>query len=155
MEKQLLTKLEKFLYAKNKLNWTCNEEGDIINAKGRKLGHVRKDGYRVTQFKYKKHTYRIYCHQYAYFFFHNEIVPCIDHINRIKTDNRKENLRSVNAQQNAQNRTCKNYSWHKRDEKWQVSLTIDGKRKYFGLYESEDEARQITNELKLKYYNQL
>jgi hypothetical protein len=34
-------------------------------------------------------------------------LPHIDHINRIKTDNRLENLRWVNPRQNANNRTSK------------------------------------------------
>lgn len=76
----------------------------------------------------------------------------IDHINRDKLDNRKENLRSVTHQQNMQNasRTRGNYtskyrgvSWSKERSKWVAKATLNGKQFPLGRYDSEAEANEV------------
>ena len=67
----------------------------------------------------------------------------IDHINRIKTDNRRANLREASMQ--CQNRNCgmrgdntsgiKGVYWHKRIGKWQAQIAVDGQDKYLGYFE--------------------
>ena len=53
----------------------------------------------------------------------------VDHINRIKTDNRFENLRYCTNRENSLNRECvdkaKGYSWHKDRNKWRAHITIN------------------------------
>jgi hypothetical protein len=48
------------------------------------------------------HAYYVSGHQFAWFVLYNETVNCIDHINRIKTDNRPANL-NVTTSQNSMN----------------------------------------------------
>lgn len=74
----------------------------------------------------------------------------IDHINGNKSDNRVENLRIVTQRENTT--TCfvrkskKNSSehvgvtWSKSSKKWMARIKVNGKSKYIGSFESEQEA---------------
>lgn len=71
----------------------------------------------------------------------------IDHINRIKTDNRKSNLRIVNPQTNAFNRDkqSNNTSGYKgvcqlSDGTWQAQIQHCGKALYLGKYDDIESA---------------
>jgi hypothetical protein len=72
----------------------------------------------------------------------------IDHINRLKTDNRWINLREVSRQCNIRNsnnyRTntsgIKGVSWHNPSNKWMSYIYINNKRKNLGYYKSFDNA---------------
>jgi len=66
----------------------------------------------------------------------------VDHINRIKTDNRLVNLRLVTCQQNHFNLGAKGYCWNKRARKWQAQIRINGKNKHLGYYDHEEDAHQ-------------
>lgn len=72
-----------------------------------------------------------------------------DHINHNSLDNRKNNLRIVTNRQNQQNRRGKYSSrypgvcWNKRDKKWRARLKINGKYKFLGNFNSEDEAFEM------------
>ena len=68
----------------------------------------------------------------------------IDHINRNRQDNRLENLRWATRTENSRNNERKGYCFHKKANKWKVEVCC----KYYGLYETEEEARQRANEIK-------
>lgn len=91
-------------------------------------------------------------------FMHREIIDCpkgkfIDHINRTKLDNRKCNLRVATSSQNGINRGLqptntsgyKGVSYHKKANKWQARLSIDGKLRHLGCYETKEEAAKAYN----------
>lgn len=65
----------------------------------------------------------------------------VDHINRIRHDNRLINLRLVTNQQNMFNTNAKGYSWHKARNKWSAQIHINGKKKHIGYYVEEEDAR--------------
>jgi hypothetical protein len=72
----------------------------------------------------------------------------IDHINEVKTDNRVENLRLIGHRENVA-RSIKNststyvgVSWSKNAKKWISQITIDGKTKYLGLFDNEEDANK-------------
>lgn len=65
----------------------------------------------------------------------------VDHINRIKHDNRLVNLRLVTHQQNAFNTGAKGISWNKTANKWQARICVNGKSKSLGYYVNEEDAR--------------
>jgi len=76
---------------------------------------------------------------------HNVVI---DHINEIKTDNRVENLRLIGHRENVA-RSIKNststyigVSWSKNAKKWISQITIDGKTKYLGLFDNEEDANK-------------
>ena len=93
----------------------------------------------------------VYAHRLAWFYVYGEWPDQIDHINGKKSDNRIKNLRNVNVQQNAQNKTSaqKNsesqtlgVSWHKRAKKWQAHICVYKERKYLGLFENVADAHK-------------
>lgn len=77
----------------------------------------------------------------------------IDHINRIRDDNRICNLRLATASENAANRSPargsssahKGVTWH-RCGRWQAQIEHAGHNRYLGLYKTEDAAAQAYRE---------
>lgn len=67
----------------------------------------------------------------------------IDHINRIRSDNRVENLRIVTHQQNAFNcSNTKGYTFRKDLNKYLARICINGTEKYLGCFDTAEEARE-------------
>ncbi len=72
----------------------------------------------------------------------------VDHINRIRLDNRRANLRVVDRAQHAQNLsprtgTTSSYRgvfWNTREECWEASANLNGRAHYLGRFTSEREA---------------
>ena len=79
----------------------------------------------------------------------NPKTSSIDHINRNRLDNRKENLRACTDSENNKNRKISSgkSSCHRgvsfRNGKWQVVIRIDGKLKWFGYFKTEEEAADV------------
>jgi len=73
----------------------------------------------------------------------------IDHINRIKTDNRLENLRVITAKENSYNRTkskssTNNYKGvQKRGDKYVATISKDGKTHQIGGFKTEEDAAKV------------
>jgi hypothetical protein len=77
----------------------------------------------------------------------------VDHINRIKNDNRIENLREVSHQQNQFNRSnTKGYTFNKFHNKFNASIRINKKNIHLGYFPTEDEARDAYIKAKEKYH---
>lgn len=72
----------------------------------------------------------------------------IDHINRIKDDNRIANLREATHAQNQQNATKRRSNtsgftgvcWHIGDRKWRADIRADKKRKWLGNFDTPEAA---------------
>lgn len=72
----------------------------------------------------------------------------LDHVNRVRTDNRIANLREVTNKQNQQNasKSSRNTSghpgvvWHKQNSKWQATIMHNYKRRYLGCFTNIEEA---------------
>jgi hypothetical protein len=81
----------------------------------------------------------------------------VDHINRIKTDNRFENLRYCTRRENNLNmdRVDNAKGYYLNNNKWQSQISIKGKQKYLGRFEKEEDAHQAFLEACAKYRNEL
>ena len=97
---------------------------------------------------------------------HREIMgfpegTLIDHISRVKTDNRRENLRLATNKQNQQNRGkqrnntsgYKGVGIRKKLNKYIAHIGVDGKRLYLGIFDCPKEAAVTYNKAGLKYHD--
>lgn len=69
----------------------------------------------------------------------------VDHINRNPLDNRKENLRRCTCRENNLNKRnntsgCPGVRWHSQGKKWNARITIKGKEKSLGMFNTFEEA---------------
>ena len=84
----------------------------------------------------------------------------IDHINRIRTDNRITNLRDVSHKQNQQNASKRSdntsgypgVSWYKLDSKWAAWIRHNQKLIHLGCYDTIEEAVAARKAGELKYW---
>lgn len=92
---------------------------------------------------------RIWREHILIFLFHNGKLPTqeIDHVNRVYSDNRIENLREASRNSNCSNRTgwgthskYKGVHRRKRGKPWAATITINKKTNWLGAYASEIEA---------------
>ena len=77
----------------------------------------------------------------------------IDHIDINSLNNNIENLRVATQQQNMWNKNCKGYSFDKKNNKWRVRISVDGKSINGGYFNTEEEAIKKRAELKNQYHN--
>jgi predicted RNA methylase len=89
----------------------------------------------------------------------------IDHADGNPLNNQKYNLRICNRQENLRNtnkykrrKKCsseyKGVSFHKKANKWEAGLQVEGRRKWLGLFESEIEAAKVYNKAALTYFGE-
>ena len=86
----------------------------------------------------------------------------VDHINHDPSDNRKCNLRCVNRSQNGRNKKlrsdstsgCAGVCYRKDNGKWRVSITVNGRRKNLGQYDSFEEAVAVRKAAEEQYFGQ-
>lgn len=99
--------------------------------------HIRNDGYIATNINGK-------CVKLHQFLLGKEKGKVIDHKNGDKKDNRKQNLRHVTQGINIMNREStklfRGCSWNKRDKRYYVTISKDGKRKHIGVFKTLEEA---------------
>jgi len=101
-------------------------------------------------------------HRMIFLYHHGYLPKIIDHIDNDRTNNRIENLREATQQQNCINRVrhCNNKSgyknvyWQKNCGKWNVSVSINGKRQHFGMFNNLELAALVAEEVRNKYHGQ-
>ena len=102
---------------------------------------------------FRKHRLVKLAHDPTFDIFDVSPSNCIDHQNHTRDDNSNENLRVVTNQQNQFNRSgVKGYTWNKRNNKWEAQIKVDGKSKYLGGFEKEEDARNAYLEAKAIYH---
>jgi hypothetical protein len=125
---------------------------------GQLAGGFNGHGYFVVKIDGKSHL----VHRLIWLYETGEMpVNCIDHINRIRDDNRFCNLRDVSYSDNCQNIGVPKHntsghigvSWYKRDECWNVYIKVDKKNKWLGRYKLIDDAIKARKNGEAAYYN--
>lgn len=124
---------------------------------GSPAGSVHHEGYVVIGFNNKTYP----AHRLAWLFIYGKFPKNeIDHINRIRTDNRIKNLRTVTTQQNQFNITKRNnttskyigVSWNNKLQKYISQIQINKQKIYLGMYDSEHDAHIAYQTAKLKLH---
>jgi len=85
-----------------------------------------------------------------------------DHQNHNTLDNRRSNIRICTSRQNSMNRKpdqntsskYKGVSWENSRNKWQAHITIKGKKKHLGYFQTEELAALTYNEAAKKYFKE-
>ena len=137
--KQLLQKL--FEYKDGNLIWKIKPSQKV------NIGDIAgcvSDGY--IQIQINKKLYK--AHRLIWMFHNGDIETGldVDHINRIKSDNRIENLRLATVSQNQSNVTkyknntsgYKGVSWDKRRKKWRAQINHNNKKIHIGYFDTPE-----------------
>jgi hypothetical protein len=119
--------------------------------KGARVGTGNGHGYLQTRIDGKQYV----LHRLIYIMHNGDIEEglCIDHIDGDPSNNRIDNLRKVTLQENQFNRpTAKGYYWQKAKQKYHAKIFIDGKAKFLGLFDLEEDAAQAYRVAKEKLH---
>jgi hypothetical protein len=138
-----------------KLFWK-NRQGARNDRAGKEAGCLRKDMYLGVQVDGKP----LLAHRIVWAMWNGRWpIKFIDHVNRIRTDNRIENLREVNFSENCQN--TKRYTNNKSgikgvsrhtEGKWQATISVGRVQYYLGLYDSKEEAAKVRHSVQMKLH---
>ena len=118
---------------------------------GTVAGYIGKNGYRYISVRNKDYL----AHRLAWLYMHGAWPQNdIDHKNRVRLDNRIENLRDVTKSVNLLNQGLhtdntsgvRNVYWHKQNKKWVVNRNQNNKRYYVGSFETIEEAAQVAKQ---------
>ena len=127
-----------FSYKDGKLFW-MNPAWNRPDLKGRMAGCIHHTGYLIIGFKGKQWL----GHRLIWFYHFGSIPDILDHKNRIRSDNRIENLRGADRSSNGFNISAR------KGKKTPVGVTktTDGKyqarirQEYLGCFESAEDAK--------------
>lgn len=112
---------------------------------GKKAGSLNGRRYLAIRIDGKSYS----AHRLAWLAFYGEWpIGEIDHINRIKTDNRIANLRVASSSQNEWNKNLqknnksgyRGVSWCTNELRWRAGIKINGRQIRIGTYDTPEEA---------------
>jgi hypothetical protein len=136
-----MTRLEKCEYLKDKGYTYDSETGLIYTPRDKKTIGKDTRGYKTLKVNNSNHKFQLWGHHFAWYMTYNNVdFIMLDHINKDKSDNRISNLRSVTSSENLHNKESKGCWFDKSRNKWTTAITIKGKRKTLGRFDTEQEA---------------
>ena len=120
---------------------------------GRKITRKNDQGYLITTFQGK--TYRV--QQLIWMLHHGTFVKELDHINRVRDDNRIENLRVPTRTQNCANSKAKSPGYKgvtfcKSTGRWKAQIMVNYVNKNLGRFDTPDEAALTYNMAALTHF---
>ncbi|MFA5186969.1 MAG: HNH endonuclease [Patescibacteria group bacterium] len=95
------------------------------------------------------------------FMIHRGYYPSeIDHANRVKTDNRMENLRECVSKDNKGNISLlrnnvsgyRGVSLNNQSQKWHAQIKINGKQTYLGRFDRPEDAARVYNDAAVHHF---
>ncbi len=121
---------------------------------GKEAGALHTSGYRFINLMGRPRC----AHRLIFTYMTGEHPECVDHANRIKSDNRWSNLRAADKSQNAANSKVRadnasgatGVCWSA--GRWQVSIQVNGESVYLGRYDDKTEAFRVRRDAELKYF---
>jgi len=136
-----------FEYIDGNLLWIKSGRGRQI---GVAAGNKRKDGYTSICINYKDFL----LHRLVFLYHKGYMPKTVDHIDGNKSNNKIENLRAATHSENLKNQKLKssnvsgqkNVGWAKREQRWRVRLTVDGKDKHIGYFKDRELADLVAME---------
>jgi len=153
-EKHIKELLDKYLtYQDGKLYWKVNKNRA---RKGQRAGSYQKNsGYRTLCID----NNNLLEHRAVFLMHKGYLPPMLDHINRIKDDNRIENLREVTESLSNHNRSSwgknakygRNVCWHPRMKKYRVQIQISGKQMLIGEFDHLEDAQDAAEKVRDLY----
>lgn len=131
-------------------NYEVSNLGNVRHGSKEIKGCLDTYGYRQVNL-YKnttRYTRKVYRLVLEAFNPNSDNKPQIDHINRIRTDDRLENLRWVTASENCRNKygyseDMHGISWSKKNSKYVVKFVKDNKEVYFGSCSTIEDAKAL------------
>ena len=101
-------------------------------------------------------------HRLIFMFHHGYFPPEVDHIDGNKANNRIENLRAATHAENLRNQKLrsnnvsghKNVYWSRREQKWRVGITFNGKQKHIGFFKDRELAELAAVEANNVYHKE-
>lgn len=132
------TELKKFWKYDPKLGTFTRVNENKNDLRYKKRGQ-NANGYRTIKVNNKSHS----AHRLAFLYMTGKYPDgYVDHINRIKSDNRFDNLRVVTQSENLKNSSISvlntsgttGVMWHKLNNKWIAKIHVDGKDKHLGYF---------------------
>jgi len=143
---------------RNRKYFECDRYWKKFNTQfaGKSAGYSRPDGYRCIRIFHKEYL----THRLTWLHYYGEWPNEIDHINRVRDDNRIENLRNVTSLQNKANRSkgletasqYKGVAWDKRPDKWKSQIQINGKNRHLGYFITEEDAARAYDRAALEHF---
>jgi hypothetical protein len=146
-----MTELERFERLKE-MGYTYNPEtGEVFGKFGKVIKGKSEKGYIKCSLWENKKQIWVLVHRFIWWISYGEVPKEIDHINRVKGDNRLFNLRNVSHSENKKNTLGKGYS--KSGSGFEARIMVDRKLIHLGTYKTKEQARERYLEAKKLYHN--